>query len=399
MSINISDNILNQCEISEEEFKTEIALLLFEARKMKLEAASNLAEMQLADFKQLLNNRNISLRSFTTIKLISILISLFLLILGIGCDFYSKNLEPKPQRISIVQDGSPIQKTILSPRPMSIITGIASSFFYGLAGSIIIIIFIESGINRVQQTRQKEELKEFQKAINQNIFKAIFETVVPEEIFKILISDVIGNKILRKDAEWRFNFKKNNNELELIKTVRYKIYNVSSLQINSPLTIILKKLSNYEESELLKASCTINGTNYDYYDSKAPQSRKGVTINNGNKDISSIDLELKMPPETYAEITTIIKTTFRNYRADEVIDFFGTKYPIINGKLTVTFPPEYSFDIFSYLSTPFKKIESSSTEQVYVYEFKGGVLPYQGFAYSLNWTLGKKQKESATILI
>lgn len=393
MNINISDQFLNQCKMTEEKFKREIALLLFEARKINLENASNLAGIKQVDFKQLLKENNITLRSFKVIKLIYIVISLLVLLLGIGCDLYSKSLEPQPQTISVIKDGSIVEKNILSPQPISIITGIASIFCYGLSASIFIIIFIESEINRVQQKRQKEQLENFQESINQNIFKAIFETVVPKEIFTILIRDIIGNNFLRKNANWRYDFEVNNDELILTQRFSYELHNISSVTITNPLTINFARLSKHEESELIKASCIINGITYDYYDSKEPKQKKGVSINkskktsspinNSDKDIESIDLKLTIPPETYADITTIIQTSFRNYRSDEVIDFFGTRYPIINGRLTVTFPLEYDFDIVSYLSTPFKKIEPSSTEREYVYEFKGGVLPYQGFLYSL----------------
>jgi predicted HTH domain antitoxin len=61
MSILISDATLQACQMSAEEFKQEIALLLFQAGRLTLGHASRLAEMEPYSFRQLLKQRKIPL--------------------------------------------------------------------------------------------------------------------------------------------------------------------------------------------------------------------------------------------------------------------------------------------------------------------------------------------------
>lgn len=61
MSVLISDETLQACQMSAAEFKQEIALLLFQADKLTLGHASRLAEMESTAFRKLLKERNIPL--------------------------------------------------------------------------------------------------------------------------------------------------------------------------------------------------------------------------------------------------------------------------------------------------------------------------------------------------
>ncbi|PHJ67949.1 hypothetical protein VF14_01160 [Nostoc linckia z18] len=64
MSVIISDETLNACEMTAAEFKQEIALLLFESGKLSIGHASKLAEMDKVQFRQLLKERKIPLYSY-----------------------------------------------------------------------------------------------------------------------------------------------------------------------------------------------------------------------------------------------------------------------------------------------------------------------------------------------
>jgi predicted HTH domain antitoxin len=61
MSVLISDETLCACQMSDAEFKQEVALLLFEAGRLTLGHASKLAEMKSGLFRELLKKRNIPL--------------------------------------------------------------------------------------------------------------------------------------------------------------------------------------------------------------------------------------------------------------------------------------------------------------------------------------------------
>jgi predicted HTH domain antitoxin len=64
MSIVISDEILQASQLTPSEFRREIALYLFQTGRLTLGYASQLADMQPNDFRQLLKQRNIPLSSY-----------------------------------------------------------------------------------------------------------------------------------------------------------------------------------------------------------------------------------------------------------------------------------------------------------------------------------------------
>lgn len=59
MSILISDDILQSARLTEDEFKQEIAVLLFQKEKLTLAQASHFAGMTRLQFQHLLASRNI----------------------------------------------------------------------------------------------------------------------------------------------------------------------------------------------------------------------------------------------------------------------------------------------------------------------------------------------------
>ncbi|MFP5272162.1 UPF0175 family protein [Coleofasciculus sp.] len=61
MSVTISDDILHATQMSEAEFKQEIAILLFQTGKLTLGHASHLAGMDKVQFQQVLATRKIPL--------------------------------------------------------------------------------------------------------------------------------------------------------------------------------------------------------------------------------------------------------------------------------------------------------------------------------------------------
>lgn len=64
MSVVISDEILQASRLTPNEFRQKIALHLFETGDLTLGYASQLAEMSISAFRQLLKQRNIPLYSY-----------------------------------------------------------------------------------------------------------------------------------------------------------------------------------------------------------------------------------------------------------------------------------------------------------------------------------------------
>ncbi|MDJ0897210.1 MAG: UPF0175 family protein [Xenococcus sp. MO_188.B8] len=64
MSIVISDEILQASQLTPSEFRQEIALHLFQTGRLTLGFASQLAQMESQEFRQLLKQRQIPLYSY-----------------------------------------------------------------------------------------------------------------------------------------------------------------------------------------------------------------------------------------------------------------------------------------------------------------------------------------------
>ncbi|MDB9527743.1 UPF0175 family protein [Oscillatoria sp. CS-180] len=65
MSIVISDEILQAAHLTPNEFRQEIAIHLFQTGRLTLGYASQLAEMPITTFRQLLKQRSIPLYSYS----------------------------------------------------------------------------------------------------------------------------------------------------------------------------------------------------------------------------------------------------------------------------------------------------------------------------------------------
>jgi predicted HTH domain antitoxin len=64
MSVVISDEILQASQLTPNEFRQEIALYLFQTGRLTLGYASQLADISVNAFRQLLKQRNIPLYSY-----------------------------------------------------------------------------------------------------------------------------------------------------------------------------------------------------------------------------------------------------------------------------------------------------------------------------------------------
>ncbi len=64
ITLEIPDETLNACDMTEAEFKLEIAVMLFQADKLTLGQASTLAEINKGRFQQVLKERKIPLYTY-----------------------------------------------------------------------------------------------------------------------------------------------------------------------------------------------------------------------------------------------------------------------------------------------------------------------------------------------
>lgn len=206
---------------------------------------------------------------------------------------------------------------------------------------------------------------------------------MPLELFEIVKSQIIENKIIRRNAKWIHIFEENKENkdkkfIELKQTIKYELHNLSRDCVPNPLTLQFQEDIDSTQ-KLLKAKCkTPNGRVIASYDNNNSNNNLGVSEeNNDDKNITEKRFNMEIPPQTYIEVE--MEFLYEYYQGVQG-DYF-TKYPVIDAELYVYFPKNYDFNVFPVLSSPLeKKIDNNG---YYLYELKGGILPYQGFVFKL----------------
>jgi hypothetical protein len=211
------------------------------------------------------------------------------------------------------------------------------------------------------------------------VFDSLFKTLIPEELFKIIKQDIIESKIIRKEARWIYSFSENENgKMNLKLTTHYQLHNVSRQEVTDPI-----KMDFYEfggtDYQLLSAECVTSKSKVPliHYEAEKPSSSENVLIEKTEKR-TSISYTITVPPNDFVEYTVVAT---RNYVGD-ILDFHFNKIPVINAELFVNIPKGYIFEVIPQMSSDMKLI--SESEEQRLYRVKGGILPRQGFVFSLN---------------
>lgn len=280
--------------------------------------------------------------------------------------------------------------TILKQPLLSWILAAFSTLLLTLAISLFISVFVINKIERSFASEREAELKKIQESININVFDSLFKNLVPEEIFSVFKSDVISNKIVRKNADWLYDFRLLNTpgEIELTQTIKYELHNTGhSDEIDA---ISAKFDAHAAGSGITRAVCMFEGREVasfktDDVKREPPDDIEECRSTDGNVLItrypdgnSTLKITATIPAGKKIDVTLIYVTIYCN---DYVNDGYFTKYPMINAKLTATYPQEFEFDIFQAMSSELQRTLNERNRSIY--EVTGGILPHQGFVYSL----------------
>ena len=210
----------------------------------------------------------------------------------------------------------------------------------------------------------------------------INRTLVAPELFEV-IKTIITSKMVRRQMEWYFEFI-SDNEGKLVQkhTSKYTMHNVSHDAAENPVKILIDHKAG-EVTRLLSAKCIMHGqetVNYSHEQDENPN----VRIENKGT-ITSYEYIVTIPAGESVEMIQVLET-----RADEdtIHDAWFTRHPLIDGFLMATFPEDYDFSVFPTMSSELKPQIIEPTRRTFV--LKGGVLPGQGYVYSL-----EKKKELA----
>lgn len=322
---------------------------------------------------------------------------LLLSVIGGILAFYSSESGFVTEQI-ITLDAQGNQQTFsaLKQSPLAWILSVASTFAFSMAISIFIAVFVINRLDKALAKEKEKELKTIQEAINVDIFDSLFKTLVPEEIFEVFKSDVISNKIVRKNANWIYDFTETGQgeEIELVQTIKYELHNVSHESVQDAISATFD--GHGLGNGIRKAVCMFEGQELASFDAQdinkePPQKEEKITSKDGKVNVtrfpnghSKLLINVEIPPNKKIDVTVVYVTLYDHFFVN---DGYFTKYPMINASLTATYPEEYDFEIFQALSSELKQTLKQKNRSIY--EVQGGILPHQGFVFTL------KRKEEA----
>lgn len=303
----------------------------------------------------------------------------FIAIFGAFVDYQGNSYTPSYETINIATGNNTTDQKLIISQPASVqLFKLFANFCYGLAVTIFATVFVANKLESEQRKKNEKELEKLRDSVNINVFDALFKTLIPQEIFDIVKSEIIENKSIRKKAHWGLVFEVQDNKIKMTATTHYELHNISKHELENPVNIEIKPLSSSTQTVKLAKCISSQGNTIVEYNENDKSNNKNIEIQdlmNGDKKIS---YTVTVPPNDF------ITSTFEYYTIydDKIYDCQHTRYPIIDLSIHAVFPPGYEFDIYPSLSNELKLITEGPTHKTYKVE--GGILPRQGIIYMLN---------------
>lgn len=303
---------------------------------------------------------------------------LVVILIGVTLDFQGNNYKVSYENIEIATGPNETeQKTVVVVPTAVQIFKLLANFFYGLAVALFATIFVARKLEQDQKEKHEEELEKLREAVNINVFDALFKTLIPEEIFQIVKTEIIENKSIRKKAHWTFVFSEVGGQIKMTATTHYELHNVSKEPVSDPVKISMEPLSSGCQ-EIKKAQClSSDGVALINYDPSSPSNNKNIKIDDLENGGKLVSYTVTVPSKDYIVSTFEYSTIFTG----NVYDCQHTKYPIIDLNINAVFPSGYKFTVYPSLSNELKVISEGDTHKNFKVE--GGVLPRQGIIYIL----------------
>lgn len=300
--------------------------------------------------------------------------------LALGIDLYTSNVDITIGTRNILnQDNKVITiNEIIYPFWFQI-SSLIKNFFYALSAAIFITAFVTNQIEKSQRNKEESELKKLNNSININVFDSLFKTIIPKELFKIIKQDIIESKIIRKNARWLYSVKDSskNNIVLMTATTHYQIHNISRREVKNPIKMELFKLGDSSQQKLISIECkTKTNKVLVKYIHTEEESAENVDIKK-EEEKTSIEAIITVPADDYVEYTIV----YEQEHILPVTDGQFNKVPVIDAELVVNVSEGIDFFVLPITSSNMRLITNTESQQVY--SFKGGLLPWQGFMYTI----------------
>lgn len=257
---------------------------------------------------------------------------------------------------------------------------VLSMFLYSFSMSILVSLFILKVIQKDEKEQSKLEDKKRKNEIAQNVFKAVFNKLVPQEIFTILQDDIIKANIIRKNVRWVYDFKIEDNNIILKRNVTYEVHNLTNLEQEEPFSYTFSK-TPYTSTEIksLKWHDIEDKENtIVFYDTK--ESIDNNLEHDRRENSDKVYKKIKIPSKK-ARLINFISLEKHIGCTKFLRDTHFSNACSIGWELHVSYPEGYQFSIMSLFSGDAQVIIDDENKKQYKYS--GGILKGQGIEFVL----------------
>lgn len=294
----------------------------------------------------------------------------------IDTEFSEGNIVTKA--VEIFNNGS---KTIVESYTFEYKHPIIKTFptiLYSFSISVVIALVILLVIQKDEEEQRKIRDEMRKDEIFKNVFKGVFNRLIPDEIFEVIKSDILEANIVRKNLKWVFDFEIENNQIILYRTVMYEAHNITTKDCKEIFSYIFSSTEyTSTEIEFLKwhEFNDIDNTKIIYdKNNELEHNHLGLASN------TQIKKDIEIPHNKIICINFRSKEIFKN-NANFLHETHFSSACSIGWELQVNYPKEYNFSILPVFSGKINTLIDDENRKEYKYS--GAILKGQGIEFTL----------------
>lgn len=261
-----------------------------------------------------------------------LLLCIVVFFLAVATSVYSSTYNLTVNEISAVKGDKITRMPVVSKPVGTMVLDAVSIFLYTLSASIFISVYIIKRIESASSERRENEIKMLHSSINENIFDALFKTLMPDDIYESIKRDVVQRKLVRKNAQLLFDFSIVEGTIVLNQTIMYELHNVSG---NKHRQSFNPRFAHTETNEisLKKMVCTNDdGVVIIDYDATNTAKQKGIKSTDNTENDFRLEYEIELSDKGHVDIRFMILNKYVSSSC--VQDEYFTSDPLSDLTLT-----------------------------------------------------------------
>ena len=288
------------------------------------------------------------------------IVSILIILIGVGCLWFSNQYSPELTTLSIVNENNGTIKYIPNYQLNfnGYIINVLGQTFISLGIGILIIFYITELLTIQDRKDFEVRLENFQKKTAEGAILSIFDTLIDESFYSIVRQDVIGLKLIRKNVNWSYIIKEENSKLHLKRVITYELHNLTS---SKQTDIIKTSIGSNKHTTTLKHCFSVANEEME------------MTKNGNDGGFEIFEKEIHIDGNSSININIEIEQCFNN---GYIYECHATLHPLTDLTLHVTKPKNYSFELSQLLSSKLEK--TTSTDELIIFKTSGAI--YKGQA-------------------